>query len=114
MHIALENHFAVDFKLRHDAVNGVFIVSAVGRVVAIKVALLVMGGQQFCLSIDASPAVRQRQVDGWLKVKTRCFRHFAVRVNKMHRLAIKMRIKRADVVLVVVHVQLRLGGIGIA
>ena len=32
----------------------------------------------------------------------------------MHRLAIKMRIKRADVVLVVVHVQLRLGGIGIA
>ena len=57
LHIALEDHFAVDFELWHHAVNGIFVISTVGRVVLIEIALLIVCCQQLRLGIDATPAV---------------------------------------------------------
>ena len=76
--------------------------------------MLVVGRQQFGFGINTAPAVRQRQVDRRLEVNTRGFRHVAVGVNEVHRLTIEMGIERTDIVLVIVHVQLRLSGVGVA
>ncbi len=76
--------------------------------------MLVVGRQQFGFGINTAPAVRQRQVDRRLEVNARGFRHVAVGVDEVHRLTIEMGIERTDIVLVIVHVQLRLSGVGVA
>ena len=114
LHIALEDQFAVNFELWHHAVNGIFVIGTVGRVVLIEIALLVMRRQQLRLGVDASPAVRQRQVDRRLHVQTRCFRHIAVGVDEVHRLRIQMGVERANVILIGVNIQLRFGAVGVA
>ena len=114
LQVALEDHFAVDFKLRHHAANGFFVVRAVGGVVLIEVALLVVGRQQLGFGIQTAPAVRQRQVDRRFEVNAGRFRHVVIRVNKMGDLAVQMGIERTDIVLVVVNVELRLSRVGVA
>jgi hypothetical protein len=75
--------------------------------------LLIVGRHQLGFGIQAAqPLDSGRLIVGssehaWLPA---C----SVGVNEMHRLAIEMGIERTDIVLVVVHVQLRLSGVGVA
>lgn len=114
LQVAFKDHFAVDFKLRHYAADGLFIVSAVGGIVLIEVALLVVSRQQLGFGIQTAPTVGQRQVDRRFEVNAGRFRHVVIRVNKMGNLSIEMGIERTDIILVVVDVELRLSRIGVA
>ena len=59
-HIAFKDHFAVNFELRHYAVNGFVQLGRVSGVIPVKIGLLIMGCQQLRFSIDAAPVIRER------------------------------------------------------
>ncbi|CSF95071.1 Uncharacterised protein [Shigella sonnei] len=103
-HIAFKDHFAVNFELRHNAVNGFVQLGRVSGVIPVKIGLLIMGCQQLRFGIDAAPVIRERQIDGRFQVNTGCFRHVVSGVNKVHCLAVNTRIKRTNIILVVVNV----------
>ena len=105
LHVTLEYHLAVDFKLRHDAVGGIIQLSVLRiTVIPIQIGLLVVRCQQLRFGIDTTPVIRQRQIDRRFQVNTRCFRHVVIGIDEMDRLAINTGIKRTDVILVVVDV----------
>ena len=103
-HIAFKDHFAVNFELRHYAVNGFVQLGCVSGVIPVKIGLLIMGCQQLRFGIDAAPVIRERQIDGRFQVNTGCFRHVVSGVNKVHCLAVNACIKRTNIILVVVNV----------
>ncbi len=53
--------------------------------------------------IDAAPVIRERQIDGRFR-EHGCFRHVVSGVNKVHCLTVNTRIKRTNIILVVVNV----------
>ena len=103
-HITLEDHSTVYLELRHYTVSGLCQLGRVSGVIPVKIGLLIMGCQQLRFSIDAAPVIRERQIDGRFQVNTGCFRHVVSGVNKVHCLAVNTRIKRTNIILVVVNV----------
>ncbi|MNB97747.1 hypothetical protein D3C75_449790 [compost metagenome] len=67
-----------------------------------------MRRHQFGFGIQTCPAVRQGQANNRLNMKTGGFWLIITHVGEMNGLAINAGIKRPNIVLIVIHIQLRL------
>ncbi|MNS91788.1 hypothetical protein D3C72_1258970 [compost metagenome] len=112
VHITFENQLTVHFELWQHTVNGLFEIGVVAIVVPVQILLLIVGSHHLGFGIEASPVVRERQINGRLKVDTGRFRHIGIGIHEVYGLSINAGIKRTDVILRPVHVQLWLSAIG--
>ena len=120
VHRTIEHHLAVNLELRQHAVGRIIKIGCVAAGTVLVVVgetvrniLLVMGRHQLGFGIDTAPTVGQRQAERRFHMQTGGVRAIGVDADKLGGLTINAEIERAEILFIVVQVELRLNFVGV-